>query len=147
MKKSNPIVRMIFSKILWFLAFLILVAVAKVLTTYIDNAVYSSIINFFFDNLVLMLIIFFFVLVSEIFWEVKFPFNLPAPLLSAGFSSYLVTLIYRFFVLIKSLTGFELELPMTLIYTITFIGVVVIGYMIIINKELKRRKKKPTRKK
>lgn len=137
MKKSS-VIFMIFSKLVWFLAFLILLAIARVLADYIESSVYSSIVNLFFENLLLILIIFFFAMVSEMFWEFRFPFNIPAPLLSAGLSSYIITFIYRFFLLIKEMTNFDLDLPINLIYTIAAIGVIVVGYTIIITRAVKK---------
>jgi len=127
--KERSIIHIFFSRILGFLLFLILLGIANLLVKYIHNSVYIAIVNFLFDNLVLLIIILFISLLADIFWRFWFPFNLPAPILSAVSSIYMIKYIYNLWILIDSFVNTGITFQIGIIYKIVFWVVVIAGYI------------------
>ena len=122
----------ILSRMLGFFIFLVLLGIAKVLSFYIASDFYSAIIGFFIDNLFLSLIIFFITLIGDIFWGLFFPFNLPAPIISAVASIFIVNYIYKLLVFIDSYALMGINFSLGFITQIVFWIVLVVGYIVII---------------
>jgi predicted PurR-regulated permease PerM len=135
MTKSIP--RIIISKLIGFLIFLILLAVANILIPYINSGIYTSFVEFFNANITILAIITLIGLVNGVFWSFYFPFNTIAPLISAILSMYIITFIYRFWTLLDKYTGLNVSItspifPIYLIYILVFFIVLISGYITIL---------------
>jgi hypothetical protein len=122
----------ILSNTISFLVFLILLALANYLKIYIDSAIYAAIINFLVTNLWLSFIIFFTTLIAEIFWTFKLPLNLPAPILSAISSIFIITYIERLWSFINATAITNIYFPADIIYPVVFWIVIAVGYILIL---------------
>ena len=142
--KDKSISKIIISRTISFLIFLILLAIATFLVPAINNYIYSQIINFLLRNISLSVIIFFISLIADIFWNIPFPLNLPAPIISA------ITYIYRLWLLIESIINMQVLLPIIPIYVLIFWLVIIFGYLRIflnlLRKESAKEKMKKTEK-
>lgn len=93
MAKSAP--RIIISRIIVFIIFLILLAIANVLVPAFNSNVYSSIVNFLNSNIILLFILTIIGMINEIFWSFYFPFNIIAPITGSILGVYIVAFVYR----------------------------------------------------
>jgi hypothetical protein len=137
----------IISKIIGFLVFLIILAIANYLKVYITNEMYYTVIDFIIDNLWLSFLIFIATMIAEVFWVFSFPFNLPAPILSAISSVFIVSYIYRMWILVEGFTTTKIVIPIWAIYPLVFWIVLIVGYISIFLKLSKKKiKEKEVRK-
>jgi hypothetical protein len=148
--KEKSTAKIIVSSTISFLIFLILLSIANFLTQYIQNNYYTITIEFLINNLYLSFIIFFISLIADIFWNISFPFNIPAPIISAISSIFIITYLYRLWLLIESIINTSAYIPITTIYIIIFWVVIIGGYLKVLakvgkweekNKEIKVDKK------
>lgn len=130
----------VISKAAGFLVFLILLAIASYLRSSITNSFYNSIVDFLIVNLHLSFVIFFITLLADVFWVLKFPLNLPAPILSAVGSVYVVMYIYRFWIFLNSYIKTSLIIPIYPLYFLVFWIVVLVGYILVIARRGKSRR-------
>jgi len=128
----RSIPRIIFSRIIGFIIFLILLAIANLLIPSINNNVYSDIVNFFNLNLILLLILTFIGLVNEIFWSFYFPFNIIAPITGSILSIYIITFIHHVYDFLEVYFIQNIVLPWQEIQIIVFWIVLITGYIIIL---------------
>ena len=116
--------------------FLFLYLIANLLTEVISNQTYQDVIRFLNSNIVLILIIIVLSVLSELFWALNFPFNLPAPFFSATFGVLIVELVLQITRFIENLTDTRIEFLndpfINIIYTVVFLIVLVLGYIMII---------------
>lgn len=139
--KERSITKIILSNIIGLVFFLVLLAIANYGLSYFSNENYLSLVLFLNSNITLIVIVTFFGLLSEIFWTFSFPFNLIAPIISAIFSSYLITFIFRLWSLVKDYVNVDVNIPLDLIYVLVFVLVIVFGYLSIFLKFFKGRKR------
>lgn len=130
MKKSVP--KIVIWKIVGFLIFLILLGVANYFTRYIPGNFYYSIVQFFNGNLGLIVVMMLFGMLSEVFWNLFFPLDLVAPIISAISSIFSVTFVYRIWLLVDSYVGTGVEIPMGGVYRLVFWLVLIIGYIVVL---------------
>jgi len=127
---ARSVIRIIFSNIMGFIIFLIILGIANLLIPAIPGALYASTIGFFNANIMLFLIMMLIGLVNDIFWNFYFPFNILAPVTSAALSIFIITFFYRLwdFINMHVQSGFVvprgLQLPIALF-------VLLIGYILI----------------
>jgi len=75
--------------------FLIVVVLANILTNYVTNPLYHSGVTLLNENVWLLIIIALVLLVADIFGVFEFPLNLPAPIIRAIGSVFLIVFILR----------------------------------------------------
>jgi len=124
----------IFSNVIGFLIFLILLALANYLKAFIFSHTYWAIVDFLIANLWLSFWIFFLTLIADIFWTFRVPFNLVAPILSAASSIFIVDYIYRIWNFMDVTGRTNIGLPIGAIYPIVFWVVLVVGYITILTR-------------
>lgn len=136
--KSAP--KIIISRIIGFIIFLILLVIADALIPVFNSNVYSDIINFFNTNIILLLILTLIGMVNEIFWSFYFPFNIIAPITGSILSIYIITFIHRFFDFLNIYVQPNISLPWNAIQSTVLWIVLIVGYIIILVRQGKPRK-------
>ena len=137
MVKSVP--HIIISRIIGFIIFLILLAIANALIPAINSSIYSDIVNFFNMSLVLLLILMFIGMINDIFWSFYFPFNIVAPIIGSILSIYTVIFIHRFFDFLANYFPSSIVMPWQTIQYLVFWIVLIAGYIIILIRKGKPR--------
>jgi hypothetical protein len=132
MKKG--VVGIILSRIVGFIIFILLLAIANFLVQYIPSEIYANIINFFNTSIVLLFAMTLVGMIAEIFWIFSFPFNVPAPIISAVLSTLIITFIYKFWILLDTYIHLEIKVPLYSIYFIVFVLVLIVGYIGVFTK-------------
>lgn len=140
MKQLRLVVGIFLSKLLGLLIFLVILGLLNFLVPYIKEPFFSGIVLFLNVNLLLILLFGLFFMVSEMFFHLVFPFNLPAPLFSSFGSVFLVTFIFNILNFIDlsfkiGLRGF-LNNFYLLIIAIVFFFVFVVGYSMIFSNTI-----------
>ncbi len=125
----KSIFKIIIGRTIGFIIFLILLGIANLFQF---SELYNNIIDFFIRNLLLIFILFALGMINDIFWIYKY--NILAPIVSALLSIFIVTFIYRMFNFLEPYLGFNISLPISLIYAIVFIAVLIGGYVTIITR-------------
>ncbi|MHB8164265.1 MAG: hypothetical protein ACYDDV_07925 [Methanoregula sp.] len=120
------------SRMIGIICFLIFVVLANILTYYISNPIYRSGVVFLDENFWFLLIISFIMLAADIFFAFTFPLNLPAPIIRAFGSVFIIAFLLLVFKWIDTVVGTSLY-PMVwlmsfVIVPIVFIVVLVNGY-------------------
>ena len=77
-----------------FIVLIVLLIIANVLISSINNIVYTNIVQFFNSLLGLFVILFLIGMLNGIFWSFEFPLNLLAPMSSGVLGIFIVNLIY-----------------------------------------------------
>jgi hypothetical protein len=140
MQKRKSSISIIFHSIISFLIWIMLLIIANILVSYINEPIYEMVIQFFNSLLVLFFIIFLIGMINSLFWNFSFPINLFAPILSAILSIFIVNLIYQIikfiqiFVYFNGLANIDglIQYP---IYLLVFFTTLILGYLLIILEE------------
>jgi len=131
-RRSRSIPWIVASRLLGIVIFLIVLAVARAAAFTSGNALFSTLVDFFYANLGLIIFIGILFLVAECFGVLIFPLNLPAPLFNAIASIFLVSFILRLLEVINGYYGLEilpiLDVLEVLLYPLLFILVLIAGY-------------------
>jgi len=134
-----------FLTILGLVIFFALLGILNLLKFIIKNEIFLGVVNFLNANIVLILIIIVIFFIADIFWAMMFPFKLPAPIISAVASIFVVTFLYRLFILIGGFIGLNVEnIPYVLVlifYHLVFWITLLSGYAYIFSKRPKKPKK------
>ncbi|MFZ1126628.1 hypothetical protein [Methanoregula sp.] len=124
------------SRMIGIISFLIVVVLANILLNYISNDLYKSGVGFLNSNFWLLLLIGIIIFVADIFGAFPFPLNLPAPIIKAIGSVFIIAFVLRVFQWVDSATGNDIYhyfwLLSFVIVPIVFIMVLVSGYYEII---------------
>jgi hypothetical protein len=132
--KSIP--GIILSKIIGFLVFLVLLAIANILIPSINSEIYTGIVYFFNLSIFLIFVITVVGMINDILWRFYFPFNILAPISAAFLSMYLITFLYSIWdfinLYIESNTLSSIVIPLREIYLVVFILILFLGYLTII---------------
>jgi hypothetical protein len=132
-KKS--VLGIILSKIIGLVLFVLIVWLANFLIPFIHSALYEEIVSFVNTNIWFMIVMSIIFSIGEIFFELPFPINLPAPLFTSVASIFLVTFIGRIFGLAESLANVDITGAFTIfsfiIYPVVFFAVFIGGYITI----------------
>lgn len=132
MEKEKSVMKLILSKLLGLLIFAILIGIINFLTTSIPNQIYISAVAFINSNLVLLVIMIVIFSISEILFELKFPISLPAPVLSAVGSIFLITFLFKIIIFTDVTLGTNASVLISpykeLTYILIFIIVLISGY-------------------
>jgi len=133
MDKVKAVVWTILSKLLGLIIFLILVFLLNSLKFFIDNLIYSQIVDFVNKNILIILVIFIMFFIAELFELLQFPLNLPAPLLNALGAVFVVSFIFKIFDFIDVIIGqnvfFIFRGFSFFVYLIVFLIVLIVGYV------------------
>ncbi|MEI7855903.1 MAG: hypothetical protein WCH85_00180 [Methanomicrobiales archaeon] len=126
------------SRMIGIIMFLIVVVLANILTHYIYSPVYLAGVSFLNENFWLLLLISILLLVGDIFFTFPFPLNLPAPIIKAIGSVFLIAFMLHIFQWVDSVASTSLYsfvwLLSFVIVPIVFIIVLVSGYFEIMRK-------------
>ena len=141
-KKS--VAKIILLRLIGFVAFLILLGIANIISGVIQLQIFTSIVELFNSNILLLFVITVIFLIGEIFWAFRFPFNLPAPIVSSVGAVVCLIFFFRLFSYFK--TFFEFDIPESVmtwslvIYPLLFFIVLIAGYVSIVVKLAKPEK-------
>ncbi len=120
------------SRMIGVLCFLIVVVLANILKYYISNPLYVSGVAFLDINFWLLLLIAIIIFVADIFGAFPFPLNLPAPVIKAIGSVFIIAFVLRVFEWVDTTTGNNIYhyfwLLSFVIVPIVFIIVLLAGY-------------------
>jgi len=134
--------KIISSKIIGFVVFLILLGIANLIMNYFDNQIYQDIILFFNDNLVLLLILAFVGMISELFWIFIFPFNIIAPIISAVYGTFVLKFLLNFLDLINLYLKTGINVTNDWLYWAVFWIVLIVGYLVLFSRIGSKKKEK-----
>ena len=120
------------SRMIGIITFLIVVVLANILTYYVSSPVYRAGVVFLNENFWLLLLIAIILLAGDIFFAFPFPLNLPAPIIRAIGSVFVIAFMLHVFqwvdtVAATSLYSFVWVLSFVIV-PIIFIIVLVSGY-------------------
>ncbi len=135
---SKP-AHIILFRILGFLFFLILLAVANIIIPYVENEVYTDVIIFLNINITLLMIITFIGMINELFWSFNLPFNLIAPVTSGILGIFLINFFYKVWNLLNGYFNLNVIILTDLFYILIFLLIIVAGYIIILSRQGKTR--------
>lgn len=140
--------RIVIGRIAGFIFFLILLGVANILAPSTQNQVFIDIVVFFNSNLLLLLAITFIGMANEIFWNSSFPALLLAPISGTILSIYNIMFFYALWnFLDSSYFKTNAPIPINTIYAIVPLFVLVIGYITVLSRSLKKKEPEKKRKK
>jgi hypothetical protein len=124
------------TRMIGIISFLIVVVLANILDFYVGSSLYHSGVDFLNLNFWLLLLIGIIIFVADIFGAFPFPLNLPAPIIKAIGSVFIIAFLLRVFDWVDSTTGNNIYhyfwLLSFVIVPIVFIIVLLAGYYEII---------------
>ncbi|MBT4166232.1 hypothetical protein HOE04_04310 [archaeon] len=142
MQQLKKIIKIFFSKIIGLIIFLIILGILNIIAPIINNEILINITSLLNANIILILLFSLFFTLSELFFALVFPFNLPAPIFNSFGSIFLITFLFNIIAfvsttlnlgLIKILNTFYI-LIIVIVFLITFIT----GYITIFSKGVKK---------
>jgi hypothetical protein len=120
------------SRMIGIITFLIVVVLANILTYYLSNPFYRAGVTFLNENFWLLMLIAIIMLIGDIFFAFPFPINLPAPVIRAVGSIFIIAFLLRIFEWVDSATATSLHpviwVLSVVIVPVVFIIVLVSGY-------------------
>jgi hypothetical protein len=120
------------SRMIGVICFLIVVVLANILTFYVASPLYHSGVDFLNLNFWLLLLIAIIIFIGDIFGAFPFPLNLPAPVIKAIDSVFIIAFVLRVFDWVDTTTGNNIYhyfwLLSFVIVPIVFIIVLLAGY-------------------
>ena len=132
------ILTIVFKRAISFLIFIILLFCMRFLIPLANNGFFTAIVSFLEGSIWVLFMATLFLMLGELFDELLFPLNLPAPILSAAGSLFVLSFIFGLFSLISQLTDSSFLLNIqpfySLIYLIVFLLVLITGYLDIFSK-------------
>ncbi len=93
------------SRVIGILCFLIVMVLANILTYYVASPLYHSAVNFVNGEFWLLLFIAVIMMIADLFGTFSFPLNLPAPIIKAIGSVFVIAFILRVFSWVDTVTG------------------------------------------
>jgi hypothetical protein len=112
--------------------FLIIIVLANILTHYVADPVYLAGVSFLNENFWLLLLISIILMVGDLFFAFPFPINLPAPIIRAVGSVFVIAFMLHVFKWVDSVTATSLYpfiwVLSYVIVPVVFIIVLVSGY-------------------
>ncbi|MFH2020168.1 MAG: hypothetical protein ABIJ34_02075 [archaeon] len=129
----GKILRIILSKSIGFAIFLLILFIMNYLLPYVREPVFSGIVRFLNYNIMALIVITIFLLLGDVFFEIIFPFSLPAPIFSAFGAVFLVRFFFSIFGVIDNLLSVHItsyfDFLKYIIYPIVFLVVIIVGYV------------------
>jgi hypothetical protein len=121
------------SKMIGIICLLIVIVLANILTYYIPNPLFHAGVSFVNENFWLLVLIAVVMFVGAIFRAFPFPLNLPAPIIRAIGSVFVIAFILKVFQWVDSVTGTTLYTMFWflsfLIVPLVFLLVLACGYL------------------
>jgi len=132
-RKRKSILKVAVSRIVGLIVFLIVLFLLNMLTFAVSFHLLDQVVIFLNTNLVLILFMSVVVGLGEIFGVMKFPYNLPAPLVNACGAVLIVAFIFQLMFFVFMLGHIPLvglfRFLQYLIYPLVFIIVLIVGYV------------------
>ncbi|MBT3984927.1 hypothetical protein HOD38_03305 [archaeon] len=130
------VLRRLFSKLIGIILFILFVIIANYLITYINEPLFTIIVETLNDSLLILVLLSFLYLGKEIFEILEFPYNIPYPIFSAAAS---VLLMYFLFSLLESINMNPeitevILLVKYLAYLLVIVIVLAVGYTDILSR-------------
>ena len=140
MGQLGRVMKIILSKLIGFLIFILLIGLLNLLTLFIKASLYVNAVNVINGSIWTLIALGLLFTIAEIFWALDYPWDIPAPFFSAISSMFLTSFIITMleFVLGKGFLG-GLE---WIIYVIVFLIVLISGFMKIYAEYKRRNRKK-----
>lgn len=136
--RNKPVSWVFISRMIGIICFLIVVVLANILTFYVLNQVFQSLVTFINVHFWLLLLIAIIFFVADIFGAFPFPLNVPAPLINAIGIVFCIAFILRVFQWVDSVMFTNLYqtfwLISFLIVPLVFIIVLTGGYFTILRQ-------------
>lgn len=146
MSQVKSVIGAFIAKVVGFLIFLVLLALANIFSVYIQSVIFHDIVNFLNANFWLILSFSIVLLIGELFAILYFPLNIPAPLFYAVGAFLVVKFIINIFQFLIEYQGIPLNLPYNTLYLIisfmVFVIVIVVGYIHIFRDAIRPKKNK-----
>jgi len=124
------------TRMIGIISFLIVVVLANILVFYVSSPLFHSGVNFLNANFWLLVLIGLIIFVADIFGAFPFPLNLPAPIIKATGSVFIIAFVLRVFDWVDTVTGNNIYhyfwLLSFVIVPVVFIIVLLAGYYEII---------------
>jgi len=133
MGKGSLILKVMLRSLWGFLIFLIILGALNLINMFVKQLIFNEMVIFLNQSIIWIVLFALLFLFGEIFKIMDFPYNLPWPLLDAVGSLFLITFIFNViffvnrFVLIPQVINFNMLY--ILIASLTFILVVLVGYI------------------
>jgi hypothetical protein len=126
------------TRMIGIICLLIAIVFANILTHYVESPVFTSGVTFINENFWLLVLIALILMIGDIFAAFPFPFNLPAPIITAFGSVFCIMFLLRIFQWTDTVTStilsplFSFLAP--IIATMVFLIVLVSGYYAILRQ-------------
>jgi len=141
-RKDTSATKALISGLIGIIFFLIMLIVLGYIANHISWPLFSGFVDLLYANAALIIIFSVLFMFGDIFAAFKFPFNLPFPLFNAVASVLLVSFILRIMAFIDSFYALgiapTLEFVKLILYPLTFIVVLIAGYLSIFSKPEKK---------
>lgn len=126
------------TRMIGIICLLIAIVLANILTHYVASPIFTSGVTFINENFWLLVLIAIILMVGDVFGALPFPFNLPAPIISAFGSVFCIMFILRIFQWTDMVTSTTLS-PLfsflsPIFATVVFLVVLVSGYYAILRQ-------------
>jgi len=137
MGQIKSIAGVLFSRLIGFLIFILVMGLLNILVPYVDNITYTTVISFLNSNLWVIILFSLLMAGGELFSVLMPPFNLPFPLFNAIGSIFLIKFFFNIFVFVDtqlinvSIPGVRITLKQLfiIIAAIVFLIVLISGYV------------------
>ncbi len=135
-RTRESIAGILISRLVGFVIFLIFLGILNIIAESYRGEIFLQIVGFLNANLGLLVLITVVFLVADLFGALRFPLNLPAPLVNAVAAVFMVTFLIRLFVLVADISGVGVFLLFEelayLIYPAVFLIVLIGGYAVLL---------------
>lgn len=126
------------TRMIGIICLLIAIVFANILTHYVESPIFTSGVAFINENFWLLVLIALILMVGDVFAAFPFPFNLPAPIITAFGSVFFIMFLLRIFQWTDTVTSTSLS-PLfsflsPIIATVVFLIVLVSGYYAILRQ-------------
>jgi len=133
MGKGNLISRLILKSLLGFLIFLVVVGALNLINLVIKQAVFNELVVFLNQSIIWIVLFALLFLFGEIFKVMDFPYNLPWPLFDAVASLFLIKFIFDVILFVNGFVNMPFVINLNMLYilisSLTFILVIIVGYI------------------
>jgi hypothetical protein len=127
------ILKVVFTKAISFLVYIIILICLNMIMPLVGNLLFREVVVFLNASIMIIFMATLFFLLGSVFSELSFPVNIPAPLLNAVGSLFIVNFILRIFYFISQRIQEKallvLESSYGLIYLCVFLAVLLSGYL------------------
>jgi len=126
------------TRMIGIICLLIAIVFVNILTHYVESPIFTSGVTFINENFWLLTLIALILMVGDVFSAFPFPFNLPAPIITAFGSVFFIMFLLRIFQWTDTVTSTSLS-PLfsflsPIIATVVFLIVLVSGYYAILRQ-------------